>query len=52
MPGRMMLRAAMIQAEADGEASGFAAIVTSAAQYDMSDIRSIKMDSFVVQCIK
>ena len=52
MPGRMMLGAAMRQAEADGEASGFAAIVTSAAQYDMSDIRSIKMDSFEVQCIK
>ena len=40
----------MREAEADGESSGLAAIVTQAAQYDMSDIRSIKMDSFEVRC--
>ena len=45
----MMLGAAMREDEANGGPGGLGAIVTSGANYDLSDIRSIKKDSLEVR---
>jgi hypothetical protein len=46
---RSMLRAAMDEDAANGGAGGLAAIVTAGANYDLSDVRSIKKDSLEVR---
>ena len=51
LSGNIMFGSAILVRSKEVQEGGVAAIFTSAAQYDMMDSRSIKMDSFEVQCM-